>query len=381
MRTLSRDDIRMVMVGATFLGGGGGGPLDVGYQIIENTLGSDYSVELKELSDKDVKGYGAMVASLGSPEKIKENGNFGPDGVAAYEAFQTAMSLEGKDVGYMYSGEMGGFNTMVPILVTILANKSGKNVTLLDVDANGRAVPELNTSLNSARGFPSKPIGLGALTGTKCIVFSDKDEEGEQICRALCQLYNSQIGFSTWAMSCDELKNNAVVGCISKAKLIGEKLEEAMRPKDPDDPDYNKDVIDYLKEIMTCRLLVHGQIIDKTVEVISGFDVGKTKIKDAYSNEEYTIYFQNENLYVTNKAGEVIITAPEVISTVCRDPKGTQYSGQPMDNATTKVGMMVDVILSPADDKWWSEDKNAYLCWKDALKRAGYEGEQVRYSE
>ena len=52
-----------------------------------------------------------------------------------------------------------------------------------------------------------------------------------------------------------------------------------------------------------------------------------------------------------------------------------------MDNATTKVGMMVDVILSPADDKWWSEDKNAYLCWKDALKRAGYEGEQVRYTE
>lgn len=375
MTTLTRDDIRMVMVGATFLGGGGGGPLDVGYQIIENTLGSDYSIELEELKNANEAAYGAMVASLGSPEKIKENGNFGPDGVAAYEAFQTAMSLEGKNVTYMYSGEMGGFNTMVPILVTILANKSGKTVTLLDVDANGRAVPELNTSLNSARGFPSKPIGLGALTGTKCIVFSDEDEEGEQICRALCQLYNSQIGFSTWAMSCNELQGNAVVGCISKAKLIGEKLEEAKNPK------CGKDVIDYLKEVMTCRLLVHGQIIDKTVEVVSGFDVGKTKIKDAYSDEEYTIYFQNENLYVTNKAGEVIITAPEVISTVCRDPAGTQYSGQPMDNATTKVGMMVDVILSPADDKWWSEDKNAYLCWKDALKRAGYEGEQVRYTE
>lgn len=83
MTTLTRDDIRMVMVGATFLGGGGGGPLDVGYQIIENTLGSDYSIELEELKNANEAAYGAMVASLGSPEKIKENGNFGPDGVAA----------------------------------------------------------------------------------------------------------------------------------------------------------------------------------------------------------------------------------------------------------------------------------------------------------
>lgn len=372
MGTLNRDDIRMVMVGATFLGGGGGGPLDIGMQIIEKALGSDYSVEVKSLSETDGTEYGAMVASLGSPERIKENGNFGPDGVAAYEAFQAAMNLEGKSVKYMYSGEMGGFNTMVPILVAILAGKNGEPITLLDVDANGRAVPELNTSLNSARGFPPKPIGLGALTGTKCMVYSDSDEEGEQICRALCQLYNSQIGFSTWAMSCDELRDNAVVNCISSAKTIGELLQKASSS--------GGDPVDYLKKFMECRLLVHGRIIDKKVEVVSGFDVGQTKVQCADTQKTYTICFQNENLYVTDdETGEVVITAPEIISIVNRDPAGTQYSGEPMDNATTKVGMMVDIILSPADPKWWSEDKKAYLCWKDALKRAGYEGEQIRY--
>ena len=376
MSVYDREAIRLTMVGATFLGGGGGGPLDVGMDIIENTLGQNYSVEVLELKDTVASDYGAMVASLGSPEKIKENGNFGPDGVAAYEAFQTAMSLEGKNVAYMYSGEMGGFNTMVPILVTILANKGGSKVKLLDVDGNGRAVPELNTSLNSARGFPPKPIGLGALTGTKCIVYSDKDEEGEQICRALCQLYNSQIGFSTWAMSCEELNGNAVVGCLSLAKSIGEMLEAARTAECDHDP------MSYLSKIegFQCRRLVHGEIVDKTVEVVAGFDVGKTKVKSLDGDgSTYTIYFQNENLYVTDDNGNVIITAPEVISMVNRDPAGTRYSGEPMDNATTKVGMKVDIILSPADPKWWSEDKKAYLCWKDALKRAGYEGEQIRY--
>lgn len=371
MATLNRDDIRMVMVGATFLGGGGGGPLDVGMQIIDKALGNDYSVELKDLTSANSNDYGAMVASLGSPEKIKKNGNFGPDGVAAYEAFQTAMKLEGKEVVYMYSGEMGGFNTMVPILVAILAGKNGTPITLLDVDANGRAVPELNTSLNAARGFPPKPIGLGSLSRTKCMVYSESDEESEQICRALCQLYNSQIGFSTWAMSCSELMDNAVVGCVSKAQAIGVALEKAKRE--------HLEPIDCLTPIMPCRLLTHGQIIDKKVEVVAGFDVGKTIIEDAKTGERFTIYFQNENLYVTNGNGDVVITVPELTSLVCRDPDGCQYSGEPMDNATTKIGMMVDVILSPADAKWWAEDKKAYTCWYEALKRAGYSGELVRF--
>lgn len=74
------------------------------------------------------------------------------------------MLLHGKEIKYLYSGEMGGMNTMVPMLVSIIAKQQGgSSIGLLDFDANGRAVPELNTSLNAARGFAPNPVGLGAL--------------------------------------------------------------------------------------------------------------------------------------------------------------------------------------------------------------------------
>ena len=69
---------------------------------------------------------------------------FGPDAVHAFKAFQKAFIAEGKEVKYLQSGEMGGFNTFTPMLVAILSDKDpAKRIKMVDVDCNGRAVPEL----------------------------------------------------------------------------------------------------------------------------------------------------------------------------------------------------------------------------------------------
>lgn len=371
MRTLTRNDIEQIMCGATFLGGGGGGPLDIALEILHKVAGEDFSVDLMDLKEIASEDYGAMVAALGSPVAMKESGNFGPDGVAAFEALQTAMQTEQKKVAYLYSGEMGGFNTMVPMLVSIMSGKkTGKQVKLLDVDGNGRAVPELNTSLNAARGFPPYPVGLGSLNGNKMIAYGISDSESEQICRALCQLYNSQIGFATWAMSRDELLGNGVVGCITKAQQVGQAIAQAKAE--------GKDPICLLKDIMECALLTHARITEKTVEVIQGFDVGITTLEDLETKEIFKIYFQNENLYIKRGDGSCVITAPEIISLICREGELAYW---PLDNASTEVGMTVDLILCPADPKWWAADHSANKVWIDALARAGYTGEQIQYKK
>lgn len=389
-RILTEEQIDNVMVGATFLGAGGGGPLETGRELFEKQAKKPYSIELVSLGDipanvKD-KVYGAMIACLGSPQKIKENGNFGPDGVAAYNAFKKAMQLHEKKIGYLYSGEMGGMNTMVPMLVSIMAGqKGGEPIAMLDVDANGRAVPELNTSLNAARNFPPKPVGIGALPTvataacTECIIECDTDTESENICRAMCQLYNSQVGFSTWAMNIDELQNNSVVGCVSLAERIGEAIASVSQKPELD-----------LATLLNgagyeCRCIISGRIISKTIEVMHGFDLGKTVITDEVKNKTYTICFQNENLYVYEGNGDsvseenVVITAPELISIFCRKNKDGSKCCLPMDNSSTEVGMEVDIIVSHANENWWKPDYKAYRCWKDSLQRAGYTGRQRDY--
>lgn len=370
MSTLKRDDVEYILWGATFLGAGGGGPLTPSIVML-NKLEKEHKVQL-ELLDLDqitAVDYGAMVACLGSPEAMKK-AEFGPDAVNAYEVFQKALALENKQVKYLYSGEMGGLNTLVPMLVAVLSSEDpSKRIKMLDVDANGRAVPELNTSLNAARGFAPYPVGMGSMKGNKIVAYGISDEESEKIARALCQIYGSQIGFSTWAMNKLELKNNSVVGCVSKAREIGYNLMLARHEQ--------KEPIDYLKNIMTCRLFSSAYITDKQTKQVEGFDIGVTTLQDIKTQETFTIYFQNENLVLLRKDGSAAITVPELISMVCRD--NSAYSYMPLDNATTQVGMRVDVILSPANDLWWNEDHKAYEVWIPCLKRAGYTGKQVRY--
>ena len=388
-RKLTANEIDNIMVGATFLGAGGGGPLDTGRELLEKQATGSYSIDLYSMDEiaKEERDstYGAMVACLGSPQKIKENGTFGPDGVACFDAFKKAMLLHDKKIKYLYSGEMGGMNTMVPMLVSIIAKQQGgASIGLLDFDANGRAVPELNTSLNAARGFAPNPVGLGALPTvegkacTECIIECETDTESEAICRKLCEIYNSQVGFSTWAMSVNELKDNSVLSCVSTAEMIGENIK--MIQKLPE-----LDLAGVLNDAgYTCRRIIRGKIKDKIIEVVHGFDLGRTIIWDEETGEDYTICFQNENLYVykgTEPTEEtVLITAPELISVFCRLDKNGKPYYLPVDNSTTEIGMSVDVIVSPADKKWWAKDKHAYRCWQKTLKDAEYYGAQINYT-
>ena len=125
---LRRSDMEEILYGATFLGAGGGGPLKMGITKLDSldaNKESTVEIELLDLDEIKDDDYGAMVACLGSPEAMK-NSDYGPDAVFAFEALQKAMKLENKEVKYLYSGEMGGLNTFVPILVALL---SGKDVS------------------------------------------------------------------------------------------------------------------------------------------------------------------------------------------------------------------------------------------------------------
>lgn len=305
-----------------------------------------------------------MVAGLGSPVKFL-GGSFGPDAVYAFKAFQKAFDAEGKQVKYIYSGEMGGLNTFVPMLVSILSDKDpGKRTKFVDADGNGRAVPELNTSLNSVRGFPPYPIGLGNGIGDMIIAYPVDDKSAEVIARQLCMAYDMKIGFSTWGMSRDELRDNAAVGCVSYAQDIGKAILAAKES--------GNDAYEELKKVMTIRKLCTGVIEKIEIKAEGGFDYGITTIK-ADDGKMFYIDVKNENLIVRDEEGHTIITAPELICMLDTD----DYT--PLTNADTKNGMRIFVGLSPAHPFWWTKDKKAYTCWTHLLNSVGYSGEFVRY--
>ena len=368
MRKLYEQDIREILYGATLLGAGGGGSLSQGLGMLDHLVetGETLELDLLEIDEIGDNEYACMVAGLGSPVAMLDPNMplFGPDAVYAFKAFQKAFQAEGKNLKYLYSGEMGGFNTFVPMLVAILSDKDpDKRIKFIDMDSNGRAVPELNTTLTVFYGHPPKPLGLGSLNGDEIVVYPVTDHSGEQIARNMCMLYNMRIGFATWGLNKAEMKD-LDVGCVTKAQNIGKAFFAAR--------DKGTDLMDELKKVMEVREFCRGTIEELDVRAEGGFDWGTTVVRGD-DGHKYYIDFKNENLILRDESGATRLTAPEGIGLIDLETL------TPLTNADTKVGMKLLVTMTPAHPNWWDEDHKAYECWLPELERVGMKGAQVRY--
>lgn len=369
MRKIYEQDMIEMLYGATLLGAGGGGSLIVGLKMLENLKKDGHKLELT-LLDLDEMGddeYAATVCSLGSPVEIlnPDKPAFGPDAVHAFQAFQKAFKAEGKEVKYLLSGEMGGQNTCTPFLVSVLsAENPDKRIPMVDVDCNGRAVPELQTTLTTYWNHPPKPMGMGSMYGDEIIVYPVSDASGEQIARQLCMLYGMRIGFSTWGMSKAEMAEALVPGCLAKAQAIGHAILTCKET--------GADLMTELKKVMEVREFCRGVIEKRETHSVGGFDCGTTVVKGD-DGHRYFIDFKNENLILRDENGKTIMTAPEGIGLIDLE------KNLPLTNADTYEGMRLLVTMTPAHPNWWDPERKPYECWLPELRKVGMVGDQVRY--
>ena len=154
MKKLGRRELENITYGATFFGAGGGGCELEGLGTIDLIFKEDPNAEVamidvEEIQEKEVA---ATILAMGSPAATKGK-LFEVEGVKVAEGTRNALKADGKELKYIYSGEMGGGNTLLPIYV---AFKLG--MPLVDTDGQGRAVPELNTSLQPLHKVPTSPV-------------------------------------------------------------------------------------------------------------------------------------------------------------------------------------------------------------------------------
>lgn len=360
----NREKIIDVIYGATFFGAGGGGSIDGGMDLL-NMLPEDAVLQVDSIDTMKDDAYSVMAAGLGSPMAMKEQG-FGPEAIHVVQGMIDAAASEGKRVDYVYSGEQGGFNTMVPIYAAICLNKP-----FLDLDGNGRAVPELNTGLLPIYNIPIDPLVLSNAKGD-IIVGHPKDPLDsvacETIARSICMAYGMSVGFSTWLMSkADHLKASAI-GHLSLSQKVGEILRAADTTKE----NLSKKL---LKAGVKNKVFATGKITKIDISVENGFDFGKTVIVGD-DGEEYKVDFKNENLIIRDKNDQALLVVPEIISLVDADTL------QPLSNADTSEGQNVILLGVAAPERWWDKENKGYDCWTHILKLIGYSkaGDSVRLS-
>lgn len=370
LQSLNLENLKNIVVGSTFFGGGGGGSREEGDALVElmkEEGGSGLEIPLVQVSQMETKKDGrevvsTMVAALGSPTATKGK-TFVDEAQNAVEGMIREAKNSKKELVYIYSGEQGGGNTMLPIYV---AYKKG--MPLLDVDGNGRAVPAMDTGLQPIHGVPTSPVVLASEAGDT-IVGTTKDpldcKACEQIARYLCQAYDQGIGFAAWMMNKEQHEAASAVGQLSESDAVGEIFRNQK----------SEEVLDALANYFErenrgfCVLCKKGVIEKIEMDASGGFDRGFTWITGD-DGTTWKVLFQNENLVAYQGEDLAAATVPGIITLIDLADKETQKA-MPVSNTETYPGQCVALVYvePPAG---WSSIPQGYTCWNEILISAGY---------
>lgn len=361
MEKITVKDLKDIVMGATFLGSGGGGSPENGLKLVDEI--SKITKELTivspgEISDNDQV---AMIAGMGSPVALKEKG-FGPEAIYAFEGLQKLYGWLGIDFKYIMPGETGGFNTITPMYVAAV-----KKLTIVDADGTGgRAVPDLETTLYYIYGIPTSPFVLADRNGNTVLGWTKDPMDAptcENVARGVVVAFGMSAGLGTWVVSGHQIKTCLEPNVVARARSVGKVIREAK--------EQHRDPVRAALEVVRGNELIKGEIEKIETKTVAGFDFGRTTIKGSneYEGKKLLVDFKNENMVAWKADGEPVAMVPDLIALITKD-------GDPLTNADTREGMKISVIAIPASERW-RKHARCFEPWKPILEKIGYKGDYV----
>jgi DUF917 family protein len=159
---LDESAIEDIAIGSTLLGSGGGGDPYVGKLMALNAIKKHGPVKLFQVEDCPADALALSVAIMGAPSVIIEKI---PNGNEFIRAFTHLERYLGEKIAAVYPLEIGGINSMIPILVA-----AQLGVPLMDCDPMGRAFPELHMVTFNLHGISSTPMAIADEKGNMALL-------------------------------------------------------------------------------------------------------------------------------------------------------------------------------------------------------------------
>ncbi len=365
-RILGYEDVKNILVGATFLGAGGGGALADGLEILDDLQRKhgEIKVELvdpKELSDID---YAAVVAGMGSPKALAPIKNkLQNELVNVLGGLENLAFMSGRPIKAVLPVEYGAINSVTPVICAV-----EKGIPLIDADGSGRAVPGLDVLLFAVNDISPMPIVLAGESGDILFVNTADPldtKSAERLCRQLCVCYDLRIGIGGWFVQKADIFEKLVPNALTYAETVGKAISAAKHEK--------VKPIQMLGEHMKIRELCVGQVVCNDQFIKGAHDLGKIEIKgaDTFTGKNYVIDVQNESILI-REDDKVLLTCPDLICAIDLDT----YT--PLTNACVNTGMNVAIYGIPAPEIWFKSPKGI-SSWGPYFENVGYKGGCVRF--
>lgn len=322
---ISKEQGLKAIYGGLFLGGGGGGSLEGGLHILEETFNyGDLKIHnIDEFKNEDLIITASLVGSPASKEKYVGNEHY----KRVYDLYKQVS--KDKITGIM-TNEIGAQAITNGWMLSAM-----EDIPLIDAACNGRAHPTgamgsmgLNSKLNyttiqtAAGGKGKKDISLsvkGSVASTSELIVRSSIEAG---------------GFVTVLrnpINIEYIKSNGAINSITYAIKVGEIfIESEGNPSG---------IMKGLSNQIGVELVSKGEIYQLQLETIDGLDVGYFKMNSEEGSHE--IIYWNEYMTIDDNRGERVATFPDLICVL--DAK----TGMPILSSELELGM--EVILVKLD--------------------------------
>jgi DUF917 family protein len=344
MRTLTRDEIKNILLGCSILGTGGGGTMDEGMRMVDEAFAAGKRFRLASF-DEAPEGalvgtpYGCGAISPLTEEDIKKYARLP---IAAKSPFLTAIeALEkvlGRSLDAVISTELGGMNTASAFYTGAMTDRY-----IMDGDPAGRSVPALQHSTYFLSGIPMCPMAVANKFG-ECAIFTSvvDDARGEDLVRALAVASQNMIAVVDHVNTVGALKNSVITGAISSAERLGQAFRNAV--------DAGEDCALAAANAGGGKQMLHGVVKSCWYETRDGYTFGDMLISGsgAWAGRELKVWFQNENI-ISWLDGEIYVTVPDLVIVI---DMGKKF---PLLNPYAKAGIEVSVICLPAPAAWTTE--------------------------
>lgn len=332
MRILTKQEIIDIMIGCSILGTGGGGALKEGMDAVEKELAAGHEFRLLDFSEIRDDAYYTNPYLCGEvvpdDQVVELSGEELPDAVAALEQYMDV------DFHGLISIEYGAGNTGVAMAAAAHMGKC-----MVDADAAGRAVPELQFSTYYIKKQPIAPFSVSTIYGDAVIVQKVADDaRAEALSRFMAVGSNGLVGMADHPIRGDRLKTSVIPNALSFAEKVGAARRLA--------EEKGEDPIQAVLKAGGGKLLFHGTVNDRTGwELKNGFTLGNICLTDKADGGEIRVWYKNENM-ICWKNEEVVLTCPDLICVV------DTRTGMPITNPNCQPGMEVSVLAFPCHPFW-----------------------------
>jgi len=328
--------------GAAIFSAGGGGDLEVGYNIVERLLNEGYTVELVNPAEVPSNAVVVNFACVGATASVVYNSR------AALKTFKMLEEHLGRKAFAVIPVELGGFNT--PAAVDVAARRG---IPVVDADGAGRSVPEVHLKVYTIDGIPLAPMVIADVDAQNIVLVKQtKDSRSaEKIARLLAAEWSQTAYTARRVLTGNQVRTSSILDTLSKAMRIGKLIRKAVDPLGA-----------VLKETGGFKLF-EGIVKRVERETREGFTWTTATLNGVHESKGSKFRFKAKNeILVAYKNEKLSAIAPDIVTAV-NPENGKCITAEKIRNRDKLA-----FIGIPAPQKW--RTKKGLELWKEVLRRS-----------